>query len=93
MLHDWPEKEARLLIANAAKSLDPGGTLLIFERGPLAMGNTPLPYSMIPFLLFFNSFRSPITYEGQLKDLSFQDIKREKIDLETPFYLITARKR
>jgi len=92
ILHDWPEKEAGLLIANAAKSLDPGGTLLIFERGPFAMGNTPLPYSMIPFLLFFNSFRSPITYEERLEDLNFLDIKKEKIDLETPFYLITAKK-
>lgn len=92
MLHDWPEKEARQFIAIAAKSLQPGGTLLIFERGPIEIDDAQLPYSMIPFLLFFHSFRSPAMYEEQLKDLRFQDIKREKVDLETPFYLITARK-
>lgn len=93
MLHDWPENEAEQFIARASQSLEPGGALLIFERGPLEVGETTLPYSMIPFLLFFHSFRSPVTYEEQLRALRFQDIKVEKIDLETPFYLITARKR
>jgi SAM-dependent methyltransferase len=93
MLHDWPEKEAKQFILKASQSLEPGGTLLIFERGPLEVRQRTLPYSMIPFLLFFRSFRSPMIYEEQLKDLDFQNIRVEKIDLETPFYLVTARKK
>ncbi len=31
-------------------------------------------------------------YKEKLKDLSFQDVTIEKIILEMPFYLITARK-
>ena len=93
MLHDWPEKEAKELIMRADQSLEPGGTLLIFERGPFEPGETTLPYSLIPFLLFFRSFRSPLMYEGHLKELSFQDIEIQRIDLEMPFYLVTARKR
>ena len=93
MLHDWPEKEAKHFIKKANHSLAPGGTLLIFERGPIEVGETTLPYSMTPFLVFFHSFRSPVTYEEQLEDLNFLDIKVERIDLETPFHLITARKR
>jgi len=93
MLHDWPEKEAKQFIEKASHSLEPGGTLLIFERGPLEVREKTLPYSMIPFLLFFHSFRSPVIYEEHLKDLGFKDIKIEKIYLETPFYLVTAKKK
>jgi len=93
MLHDWPEKEVKRLILRAGQSLEPGGTLLIFERGPLELGETTLPYSMIPFLLFFRSFRSPVVYEEQLKELGFQNTEVQKIDLEMPFFLVTATKR
>jgi ubiquinone/menaquinone biosynthesis C-methylase UbiE len=93
MLHDWPENEAKQLITKASRSLKPGGTLLIFERGPIEVGETPLPYSMIPFLLFFRSFRSPTLYKEQLEELGFQDIEIKRIDLEMPFYLVTAKKR
>jgi ubiquinone/menaquinone biosynthesis C-methylase UbiE len=93
MLHDWPEKEAKQFIMKATHSLEPGGTLLIFERGPLEVGEATLSYSIIPILLFFHSFRSPDIYEEHLRDLGFQDIKVRKIILETPFYLVTATKK
>ena len=93
MLHDWPEKEAKQFIEKASEWLEPGGTLLIFERGPLEVRERTLPYSMIPFLLFLHSFRSPVNYEEHLKGLGFQEISIEKIDLETPFYLVTAREK
>jgi hypothetical protein len=90
MLHDLPEKEAKQFIEKASHSLELGGTLLIFERGPLEVRERTLPYSMIPFLLFF---RSSIIYEDHLRGLDFQGIKSEKIILETSFYLVTARKK
>jgi SAM-dependent methyltransferase len=92
MLHDWPEREAKHLIASASQSLEPGGTLLIFERGPLELGGRPTPYSILPFLLFFRSFRTPIIYENQLMELDFCDIRVQKIYLEMPFILLTANK-
>ncbi|KPK24431.1 MAG: hypothetical protein AMK69_16120 [Nitrospira bacterium SG8_3] len=92
MLHDWPEDEAKQFIERASQSLEPGGKLLIFERGPIEVGKTPLPYSMIPFLLFFRSFRSPLVYKEQLEDLDFQDIEIKRIELENPFFMITAKK-
>jgi len=92
MLHDWPDKEAGQLIVNAGRSLPAGGTLLIFERGPLEVSDEAVPYSMIPFLLFFRSYRSPLFYAEVLKGNNFGDIAVEKINLETPFYLITAKK-
>ena len=92
MLHDWPEKEAKQFIARASRSLEPGGTLLIFERGPVEVAETTLSYSMIPFLLFFRSFRSPAVYVEHLEDLGFQDIKTQRINLEMPFFLVTGIK-
>ena len=92
MLHDWPEREAKQLISRAARSLKPGGTLLIFERGPLEISNAPLSFSLIPFIAFIYSFRTPEMYKNHLAELGFRDIKVQKIDLETPFFLLTALK-
>lgn len=92
MLHDWPEKEAKQFMANATRSLDSGETLLIFERGPVEVAETTLSYFMIPFLLFFRSFRSPAVYVKHLEGLGFQDIKTQRIDLEMPFFLVSGIK-
>ena len=92
MLHDWPDREAGQLIENASRSLRAGGTLLIFERGPLEIDNEAVPYSMLPFLLFFRSYRSPELYAEILKDKHFGHVAVKKIKLETPFCLITATK-
>ena len=92
MLHDWPEREARHLIVSAAQSLGPGGLMLIFERGPFEFGEGEIPYSILPYLLFFRSFRPPLMYEEQLRESGFNDIKVQRIYLEMPFFLITAKK-
>ena len=66
------------------------GTLLIFERGPVA--TEALSYAMIPLLLFFRSFRSPGAYVDQLRALGFHGVDVRWIDLETPFFLVTGTK-
>lgn len=92
MLHDWPDEAALDLITRAADSLVPGGRLLIFERGPIELKNAVPPYSILPFILFSQSFRPPTLYEAHLGKSGFKDISVKKIDLETPFFLITATK-
>lgn len=92
VLHDWPEADARQMIGKAAGALRPGGTLLIFERGTVEVADTTLPYSMIPNVVFMHFYRSPVVYSEQLAALGFDSIKVQRIDLEMPFHLVTARK-
>ena len=75
-----------------ARSLESGGTLLIFERGPLEIREGALPYSRLPFLLFAHAFRSPDVYRDQMEEVGFRDIAIQRIDLETPFFLVTGNK-
>jgi SAM-dependent methyltransferase len=90
MLHDWPEMEAKRFLTRASQALRPGGTLLIFERAPLEAFAAPLPYSLIPMLLFFRSFRAPGFYQEHLEAIGFRDVKVQTIPLEMPFFLVTA---
>jgi SAM-dependent methyltransferase len=92
MLHDWPAQDARQFIDKAARSLVPGGTLLIFERGPLQVSERTPPVVMLPLLLFFRSYRPPTDYTTQLQALGFQDVRHQEIQLDSPFYVVTARK-
>ena len=92
MLHDWPEEEADRFITKAARSLSPGGTLLIFERGPIQARDAVPPFSMLPILLFFRSYRLPTAYMRRLEALGLQDVEQRKIELDTPFFLVTAAK-
>jgi ubiquinone/menaquinone biosynthesis C-methylase UbiE len=92
MLHDWPDIEMEAFLAKAYHSLIPDGTLLIFERGQFKTGDALPPYSIIPVLLFFRSYRSPGHYKTCLEKLGFRDIKIMEIQLEMPFILITATK-
>ncbi|MDP1612882.1 MAG: methyltransferase [Sulfuritalea sp.] len=92
MLHDWPDREVEQFLEGAYRSLDRGGTLLIFERGIFDTGLQPIPYSLIPIMLFFRSYRAPDDYLAQLERIGFRDIKVQVIQLEMPFLLITAVK-
>ena len=91
-LHDWPPDEALRLIDKAAKALAPGGTLLIFERGPITVDDTVPSYAMIPNLLFLYYLRSPDAYVAQMTASGLTAVEVRRIDLEMRFHLVTARK-
>jgi SAM-dependent methyltransferase len=92
MLHDWPDDAATQLIHRASRSLEPGGTVLIFERGRLGQSPTLVPYSMIPVLLFAPAFRSPALYVDALRACGLRDVVVQQVDLDMPFSLVTASK-
>ena len=92
MLHDWPEQETMRFLSRAVEALAPGGTLLVFERSPLESDECDLPFSVIPFLLFFRSFRDSSWYESRLKALGLTDVTTTTLRLDTPFHIITGRK-
>jgi SAM-dependent methyltransferase len=92
MLHDWPVEDAQRFLAKASRALEPGGTLLIFERGPIDLSSGTPPFSMLPILLFFRSYRAPAAYSKHLEALGFEHIECREIELDTRFFLLTARK-
>jgi ubiquinone/menaquinone biosynthesis C-methylase UbiE len=92
MLHDWPEADALQFLDRAAAAVEPGGTVLIFERLPIRIDGTAPAFSLLPILLFFRSYRDPETYAARLRERGFTDVVRREIDLDTPFAVLTARK-
>ncbi|WP_235936062.1 methyltransferase [Devosia aurantiaca] len=52
MLHDWPDDYALSFLQKAFVALDPGGSLLIFERAEIGVTGEGMPYSMVANLVF-----------------------------------------
>lgn len=92
MLHDWPPEEADRFLAKAAEALAPGGTLLIFERTPLRLAGKTPPFSLIPTMLFFRSYRPPAEYAARVEALGLREVAVREVELDTPFFVLTARK-
>ncbi len=92
MLHDWPEREARDFLARAAGALVPGGTLLVFERGPFVPGPRPPPYALIPSLLFVHCYRPAAWYSDELERLGLVDVEAIELPLDMPYHLVIGRR-
>lgn len=92
VLHDWPLPDALAFLDKAAQSLERGGSILIFERGPLDLSAGPFPYWMLANIVFAPFYRAPDAYAQRLAQLGFADIAIRRIDLETPFHILTAEK-
>jgi isopentenyl-diphosphate delta-isomerase type 1 len=90
MLHDWPDGPAEAYLAKAVRSLQPGGTLLIFERSAIPEESPPVSYAAVPLTLFFRCYRSPEWCGERLARLGFQDIQIQRIELDMRFSLITG---
>lgn len=92
MLHDWPDEPMQQFLRRAHDALLPGGTLLLFERSHVHIGDKQLPYALMPIVLFFRSYRAGSDYCGPLRQAGFRDIELTTVDLDMPFILLTARK-
>jgi len=92
LLHDWPEEATKIFLGKAWQCLKPGGTLLIFERGPFPIEKKTLNYSMLPIFLFARFFRDPSVYKEQLEEAGYVDIHKKSVQMDIPFFLITAKK-
>jgi SAM-dependent methyltransferase len=92
VLHDWSDADAERMLARAAAVVNPGGRMLIFERGPIEIGNGRLPYSMAPNLVFLKFLRAPDLYLRTLTELGFTAIEHRRLALEMEFNLIVARR-
>jgi SAM-dependent methyltransferase len=92
MLHDWPDADMANFVDRAYRALKPGGQLMIFERSLFDSGDRQIPYSLIPIMMFFRSYRAPEQYRQTLSAARFSDIRLQTIMLDMPWMLMTARK-
>ena len=92
MLHDWPDADMRGFLARAHQALEPGGSVLIFERAWSDDIEQPLSYGMLPLRLFFRSYRTLDDYRAALAAAGFRDIEVKTLMLDSPFILIHASK-
>jgi SAM-dependent methyltransferase len=92
VLHDWPDPDAERILERAQGVVRPGGCMMIFERGPIEIGTSRLPYSMAPNLVFLKFLRPPDLYLKKLAELGFTGIELCRIELEMGFNLIVARR-
>jgi len=92
VLHDWPEDHAAEFLKKAVDALEPGGQIVIFERAPIELRGARLSYSMVANLVFLPFFRSPDLYLNRFKELGLVDINTDTTEMETHFFLVTARK-
>jgi SAM-dependent methyltransferase len=90
VLHDWPDREATLLLTRAREAVRPGGSLVIFERSRLPLADGPLPYAATPILLFARSFRDDAWYHARLGELGFTNVRTQHVTLDTPFMIVEA---
>jgi hypothetical protein len=92
MLHDWPEADALRFIGAAAAALEPGGTLLVFERKPLEVAARPPGFGQLPAVLFFRSYREPSFYRDAFAAHRMPDVDVQEVALSEPFMLVAGRK-
>jgi hypothetical protein len=92
VLHDWPQEDADRFLESAVHALEPGGTLLIFERAPIDPLRKPPTFADLPVMLFFRSYRPPETYLATLERLGLEAITCSMLELDTTFLLISGRK-
>jgi SAM-dependent methyltransferase len=92
MLHDWPEAEALRFLDAACGALEPGGTLLVFERMPPDVARRPPGFGDLPALLFFRSYRDPAFYRDALAARGLADVAVQEIAVGMPFALVCGRK-
>lgn len=92
MLHDWPDEPVHQFLIRAFDALQPGGTLLIFERSQVGIGTRPLTFVQVPLLLFFRAYRMAEDYRQPLANAGFNEVAIKTVELDMPFMLLTARK-
>lgn len=92
VLHDWPEQDAVAMIERAARMVNPGGRLMIFERAPLDLRTRPVTYAMAPDLVFLHFLRPADLYLRTLDACGFRRIEYQAIPLEIDFHLIVAHR-
>lgn len=93
MLHDWPAAEAIGFLDRAIDALEPGGRVLVFERGAFDWSGGPIPYRQLANLVFAPFYRDPDLYADHLAARGLKTVTVRRIDLDMPFHLVEGERR
>lgn len=92
-LADGPAEAAAACLVRAAQALQPGGRLVVFERGPLPLRTAVPGLAQLPLLLRGpQGLRSPRITARALAEAGLVDVRCRHLQLGTPHHLVTARK-
>lgn len=93
VLHDWPNRQASVLVRRAWEALEPGGTLMIFERSRLRDEDiVPMHFGRSTIAMWMWVFQGPDRYVTWLERLGAESINVDTFNLDLPWMLLTARK-
>jgi hypothetical protein len=93
VLHDWPDREAEVLVQRAWEALEPGGTFLVFERSRLRDEDVvPMRFGTSTIAMWMWIFQGPDRYRAWLHDLGAEDVQVDLFELDLPWMILTARK-
>ncbi len=90
MLHDWPDVLAEQILSSAARSLEPAGSILIFERIDSEHLQTGIPASHLPLAMFQEYYRHYDWYLDRLAKTGFDQLDVVLLDIDLRFVLLRA---
>lgn len=93
MLHDWPADAALGFLDRAVDALEPGGRILVFERGAFDWSGGPVRYHQLANLVFAPFYRPPDLYADHLVARGLRNVTVRRIDLDMPFHLVEGERR
>lgn len=92
VLHDWPETQARDLLAQAVALVPEGGRVVICERGAFdAHTAARRGMDVLANLVFAPFYRAENLYENRLADLGC-NTERRRVDIDMPFHITIGTK-
>ncbi|NNU80361.1 methyltransferase type 12 [Halovulum dunhuangense] len=92
VLHDWPEDQARGMIARAAAHLPPGGRLIVCERGAFADEADAGGLAGAANLVFARFYRRPGFYEDAFRAAGLTLLPGRDAMLDMLFHVIAGQK-
>lgn len=93
VLHDWPEQDAKAMVARSVAILPPGGRIIICERGAFGAADASGHGMMaLANLVFAPFYRDPALYAQIMQDHGLQ-VMQGQVECDMTFHITTGQRR